>query len=138
MHHLSMNATLFNFNQRRLLIEYLFVYNRKLSIETRKPAETLMAKFNITGTKKLPLPCSSGLCSSGARANGPFGLWVRRHWGQQVHVISVKHFTSGYQSEIVHAVYIPPKFHQETICKPSNEVGALKTPTGQCEICKLL
>src|SRR6218665_597874 len=36
----------------------------------------LTAKFN---NKKLPLPAARGPCSSGARASGPFGPWLRRH-----------------------------------------------------------
>src|SRR6218665_3854755 len=36
----------------------------------------LTAKLN---NKKLPLPAARGPCSSGARASGPFGPWLRRH-----------------------------------------------------------
>jgi len=63
------------------------------------------------------------------------------HIAHLVHVISAKHFTSGYDSEILHAVCIPlyaSKFHREATCKPSNDVGVLNAPTGQYEICKLL
>src|SRR6218665_3499041 len=37
-----------------------------------------------------------------------------------VHVSSVKHFTSGYQSEILHAVYIPSKLRNSTGRQPVN------------------
>jgi len=58
-----------------------------------------------------------------------------------VHVISVKHFTSGYQSEILHAVYIPSKLRNSTGRQPVHPQmwsGRSKSPTGQWEICKLL
>src|SRR6218665_1001315 len=58
-----------------------------------------------------------------------------------VHVISVKHFTSGYQSEILHAVYIPSKLRNSTGRQPVNPQmwsGRSKPPTSQCKICKLL
>src|SRR6218665_3173583 len=58
-----------------------------------------------------------------------------------VHVISVKHFTFGYQSEISNADYIPSKLRNSTGRQPVNPQmwsGRSKPPTGQCKICKLL
>src|SRR6218665_552275 len=37
-----------------------------------------------------------------------------------VHVISAKHFTSGYQSEILHAVSVPSKLRNSTGRQPVN------------------
>ncbi len=50
-----------------------------------------------------------------------------------VHVISLKHFTCGYQSEIVHTVYVglPSKLQNSTRRQPVNlqmRTGAQKTP----------
>src|SRR6218665_2919240 len=37
-----------------------------------------------------------------------------------VHVISAKHFPSGYQSEILHAIYVPSKLRNSTGRQPVN------------------
>src|SRR6218665_892350 len=56
---------------------YINFWNKLLSqIKAIKSINILMAKFN---NKKLPLPADRGPCSSGARASGPFGPWLRRH-----------------------------------------------------------
>src|SRR6218665_511687 len=68
-------------------------------------------------------------------------ITARTRDSKVVHVISAKHFTSGYQSEILHAVYIPSKFRNSTGRQPVNPQmwsGRSKLPTSQCKICKLL
>src|SRR6218665_1856204 len=62
---------------------YICIYIYKLleqtfsHIKAIKSINILTAKFN---NKKLPLPAARGPCSSGVRASGPFGPWLRRHW----------------------------------------------------------
>src|SRR6218665_622774 len=73
--------------------------------------------------------------------NAHLFVYVSQIFMHEVHVISAKHFTSGYQSEILHAVYIPSKLRNSTGRQPVNPQmwsGRSKPPTSQCKICKLL